>query len=301
MIEYSECAGDNIAIYEAVAPGAGIALAGEDLKKGELLLRRGTLIRAQEIGALSAAGICNVPVIVPLRLSLVSTGDELIPPELVPCPGEVRDINTYALKALALKHGYNVISAQLFPDDKARLENALTEAKTLSDIVIISGGSSQGNKDLTADLINHTAKPGVFTHGLAVKPGKPTILGWDEESKTLFAGLPGHPVSAMMVFELLLGPLNDRYFFNHSPTEEFFNRRRSFPVPARISCNVPGSPGRMVCLPVTLRYNEGSYTAEPVFGKSGMITTLTQADGYIIIDLNTEGLEKDQDVLVHLF
>ena len=159
-----------------------------------------------------------------------------------------------------------------------------------SDIVVISGGSSQGEKDLTAEIINRVAKPGVFTHGLALKPGKPTILGWDEGSHTLLSGLPGHPVAAMVVFELLLGWLHDR----------LFSLRPPFPIPARISSNLPGSPGRTVCQPVILQFINDAYLAEPVFGKSGMITTLTRADGYILIDMNKEGLKKDEFVMVHL-
>jgi len=286
MVEYTEAAGGSIAVYEAVAAGSGITLTGEDLKKGELLLRRGTLIRPQEAGALAAAGVTMIPVYVPLRLSIISTGDELIPPEQEPRPGEIRDINTVALRALALKRGYNVISTTLLPDDEARLEAALIDLMASSDVVLVSGGSSQGEKDYTAALIGRVAKPGVFTHGLALKPGKPTILGWDDENKALLVGLPGHPVSAMVVFELLMTTNNGQ---------------KKLPIPARLSCNIPGAPGKTVCQPVVLNLGDEGYSAEPVFGKSGMITTLTRADGYIIIDLNKEGVRKGEPVLVHLF
>jgi molybdopterin molybdotransferase len=174
-----------------------------------------------------------------------------------------------------------------------------------SDIVIISGGSSQGDKDFTARIIDRTAMPGIFTHGLAVKPGKPTILGWDEESKTLLAGLPGHPVSAMMVFEILFAKKEKWKTENHSSNFQF--SALSFPlVCARVSGNVPGAPGKLTLLPVILspEKNENAvcpYFAEPIFGKAGMVSTLTRADGYIIIDMNKEGLKKDETVLVHLF
>ena len=292
MVEYTEVSGVNVAVYEAAAPGAGTVEAGEDIRQGGLLLCRGTLIRPQETGALAAAGITEVPVFVPIKFTFISTGDELVPPEQNPAQGEIRDLNTHTLKALAEKHGFRVIGVRLLPDDEEQLETVFRETLVSSDVVIISGGSSQGEKDLTARVIDRIAKPGVFTHGLAVKPGKPTILGWDEETKTLFAGLPGHPVSAMMVFELLFGRLMDGVF--NTP-------RREFPVPARISCNIPGSPGRTHCQPVILRNEEGGYSAEPVFGKSGMITILTRADGYIIIDLNKEGIKKGESVLVYLF
>ena len=291
MLEFAEPQAGNVAVYEAVAPGAGVAGKGEDLRKGEILLRQGTLIRPQEAGALAAAGIMNILAFAPLKLALISTGDELVPPEQAPDPGEVRDINSQALKALALKQGYRVVSSQVLPDDEGRIEAALRDAMASSDVVAVSGGSSQGEKDMTAALINRVAKPGVFTHGLSLKPGKPTILGWDDESQTVLAGLPGHPVAAMMVFELLLGWLHNK----------LFNRPQPFPVPARVSCNVPGSPGRAVCQPVILHSEDGNYSAEPVFGKSGMISTLTRADGYIIIDVNREGLKKGEPVLVHLF
>jgi molybdopterin molybdotransferase len=289
MVEYAEAAGKDVVVYKASAPGMGMVEIGEDLRNGELLLRRGTVIRPQEAGALAAASICKFQAFVPLSLSIISTGDELVPPDHFPHLGEVRDINTTALKTLALKYGYSVISACVLPDDEARLEVAIKEA-VISDVVIISGGSSQGNKDITADVINKVARPGVFTHGLAVKPGKPAILGWDEKSKTLFAGLPGHPVSAMMIFEIIFGNLIDT----------LYNKTPPFSVPARVTCNVPGSPGKTVLQPVILHIDEEVYCAEPVFGKAGMITTLTRADGYIIIDLNKEGLRNGELVMVHL-
>ena len=290
MLEYSESAGESVAVCEAVAAGAGLVLAGEDLKKGEILFRKGTLIRPHEAGALAAAGITGFQVFAPPKLFIISTGDELVPAEQVPRPGEIRDINSQTLKGAGLKRGYSIVSTKVIPDDEALLESAVREAAALSDMVVISGGSSQGEKDNTEKIISRTASPGVFIHGLALKPGKPTILGWDDESQTLLAGLPGHPVAALIVFELILGWLSDKLSGLAPP----------FGIPARISCNVPSSPGRTLCLPVILHLDGDSYTAEPVFGKSGMITTLTRADGFILIDLNKEGLKKDEPVMVSL-
>jgi len=291
MVEYCEQAGGIIAVSNAVAAGAGTAEAGEDFHNGKLLLQRGTKIRPQEIGALCAAGITSVSVFSFIEIAIISTGDELVAAEKEPAPGEIRDINTNALKALAVKRGCRVVSVQALPDEEARLETAVTEALPLSEIILISGGSSQGEKDITAEIIDRVTKPGVFIHGLAVKPGKPAVFGWDDQSKTLLVGLPGHPVSALMIFEILLGWIS----------EKLFNQRPAFPVPALVSCNVPSSPGKTVFQPVILLFDDGFYFAEPVFGKAGMITTLTRADGYIIIDMNNEGLKKDEPVLVHLF
>jgi len=297
MIEYTEDAGGIIAVYEAVSPGTGTIEAGEDFLEGKLLLKKGSRIRPQEIGALCAAGITSITVYVPLAVSIISAGDELTVPENNPAPGEIRDINSNTLKALAEKYGYFVISTQMLNDDEMRLEAAVKNVMVSADIVIVSGGSSQGEKDNTALIMSRVSKPGVFTHGLAVKPGKPTILGWDEETKTLLAGLPGHPVSAVMIFELLFGAFFAEEVYQISNSS--FSISHS--LQAKISCNVPGSPGRAVCLPVALSLDNGTYTANPVFGKAGMISVLTRADGYLIIDMNKEGLKKDEIVLVHLF
>jgi molybdopterin molybdotransferase len=175
------------------------------------------------------------------------------------------------------------------------------------DIIIVSGGSSQGEKDYTAQVISRVSQPGLLTHGIAIKPGKPVILGFDESSKTILAGLPGHPVSAMVVFRILF-----EWFW-----KTLTGQKESFPIPAKMSCNIASSPGKTTIQPVTLASTTLStgastslctgstmcddYIAEPVFGKSGMISSLTKADGYIIIDMNKEGLNKDESVLVYLF
>jgi len=294
--ESGENSNTVVAVYEGAACGAGMVQIGEDFKNGDLLLRKGTIIRPQEIGALSAAGKTFVSVFIPLKIGIISTGDELVDPGDNPALGEVRDINTNALKALSVKHGYNAVFTHVLGDDEKLLETAAREAAAICDITLISGGSSQGEKDFTAEVIDRISRPGVFTHGLAVKPGKPTILGWDEESQTLFAGLPGHPVSALMVFELLFGPSFLKELFQIPHSSFFF----SHSLTARISCTVPGSPGKSLCMPVTLSLCDGVYSAQPVFGRAGMISVLTRADGYIIIDLNKEGLNKDDIVQVFL-
>jgi len=301
--------GDLISICEAVASGAGVVLAGEDFINGDLLLKKGARVRPQEIGVLSAAGITEIKVLSPLIVGIISTGDELVAPEKKTALGEVRDINTNTLKALAEKYGFITQSAQVLPDDEIIIEKKIKELVPLCDIIVISGGSSQGEKDFTEKIIENTADPGVFTHGLALKPGKPTILGWDEETKTLFAGLPGHPVSAMMVFEILFGHLvktgNLEFGIRNEETklrfEGIYNLFSFNTVSAIISHNVPGADGRAVCVPVALSYENNIIFAQPVFGKAGLISLLTRADGYIIIDANKEGINKDENVIVHLF
>jgi len=292
MVEHAEpfdgAHGTEIAVYESSAVGGHVVRVGEDFRRGELLLRRGTKLRSQEIGALAALGVTRVPAYLPLRITIISSGDELVSPSAKPGPGEVRDVNTTALEALAAESCYQVVALQTIKDDEAELEKAVKEAMQKSDVVALSGGSSQGAKDMTAQVLSHVADPGVFTHGLAVKPGKPTILGFDKKTNTVLAGLPGHPVSALMVFRILFAWLARRLTGQKEPC----------PIPAKITCNLANSPGRTCYHPVALHPCEGEYLAEPVFGKAGMITTLTKADGYIVIDLNKEGLEKGEAVQV---
>jgi molybdopterin molybdotransferase len=291
MVEYSEPFSDNeVAIHAGVSYGENVVQIGEDIKSSELLLERGRRIMPQDIGALAAVGITDVPVYAPVKLTIISTGDELVSPEKNPGMGQIRDVNTYALSALAQKIGINIVETIVLSDDLEPLKQAVLKAKMESDIVIISGGSSKGKADLTREVFESASKPGVFTHGLALKPGKPTILGFDNPSKTLLVGLPGHPVAAMLVFESLLGWLKRKLSNTPAP----------HPISAKITCNIASASGRQNCWLTKLKKENGEYIAEPIFGKSGLISTLSKADGYFLVERDKEGLEKGQTVLVHL-
>ncbi|NCB94447.1 MAG: hypothetical protein EOM40_18100 [Clostridia bacterium] len=205
--------------------------------------------------------------------------------------GQIYDVNTSALTALAEKNGFDVVCTETVADEYELLKNAIQDGKEQSDIVVVSGGSSKGKKDMTARLIDELAVPGVFTHGLALKPGKPTILGSDMESRTLMVGLPGHPVAAMAVFEMLLVWLK----------QNLQGEMPGIAVPAKLTGNVPAAPGRKTLLFVELVQDEKGYLANPVFGKSGLMSTMTRADGYTVIERNQEGLKPGEQVWVHLF
>lgn len=289
MVEYCEQFDKtHIAVSQPVSPGRHIVDIGEDSKKGALIFKKGRRLRPQEVGALAAEGLTKVKVYAPLSVFVISTGDELVTPgEELPI-GKIYDINTQALTALARKHGFFISSTKTVPDVYEALRGAIEEAQKISDIVVISGGSSKGKKDITAQLIDELSEPGVFTHGLALKPGKPTILGMDKKSHTLMVGLPGHPVAAMAVFEMLPVWLK----------KELEGEAKKLLLPAVLDGNVPGTPGRKMLLFVELTRSEDGYQARPIFGKSGLMSTMTRADGYAVVDLNQEGLKSGDKIWV---
>lgn len=293
MVEYCESFdARSIAVYDAVSPGRNVIAAGEDLREGQVVLEKGRLLRPQEIGVLSAAGVDAPKVFKPWDITIISTGDELVDVTASIAKGQTRDINTYSLSAMAQKHGFRVLETKVLRDDAALLESAVKAAMEKSDMVVVSGGSSQGEKDHTADVMDKLSSPGVFTHGIALKPGKPTILAYDEAGETVLLGLPGHPAAAMMVFELLGAWLYRKLTGQREPRGTV----------ARLTENVAAAGGRTTCLLVSLETAEnGGYAAVPIFGKSGLMTTLTQADGYVLIGTNEEGLREGQQIFVTLF
>lgn len=291
MIEYCENFDEtSIAVYDSVSAGRNIIGIGEDIREESLFLKKGTRLRPQEIGVLSSAGVHTVPVYKPWKITIISTGDELVPAEQKPEPGQIRDINTYVLEAMSRKYGFEVVEKKVLRDQRELLETAVKKGMETSDLVVVSGGSSQGEKDHTADVLDKLARPGVFTHGIALKPGKPTILGYDNGTKTILAGLPGHPAAAMLVFELLIVWL--------------YRQETSQPEPKKTTAvmetNAAGAPGRSTCLLVELLEGEDHYIARPILGKSGLMTTLSRAHGYTMIGMNKEGLKTGETVRVVL-
>jgi len=292
MVEYTESFGtDGVAVYQSVAAGENVIQIGEDIGRGGTLLHRGKRLIPQDIGALAAIGVTQVPVYDSPKVSIFSTGDELISPDASPKTGEIRDINSYTLAAIAQTHDFSVLHTEALPDMETILEAKLRQAMADSDIVFVSGGSSRGEKDKTADVIQTVATPGIFTQGLALKPGKPTILGYDASSETLLVGLPGHPAAALFVFELLFGWLQRALRETPEPP----------PIPGTLTCNISGGQGRLVCCLCTITWTEAGYAVDPIFSKSGHITGLVEADGYFLLGRDTEGLIQGQHVLVHLF
>lgn len=291
MVEHSEPFGDGqVAIYDSVSPGRSVIQIGDDVRAGAIYMTKGKRLRAQEIGVLASMGVVDVPVFSPWKVTILSTGDELIPVDQKLKAGEIRDSNSYTAAAQCMKYGLSIVAQKILKDDEEAIRNAILEAKGNSDLLIVSGGSSQGKKDMTAMLLDELSTPGVFTHGIAVKPGKPTILGVDELSKTLMFGLPGHPVAAMVIFELLVGWLWQNVTGSPEPIT----------MPACMDTNVAGGAGRSMCLLLELSKGQNGWVATPILGNSGLLSTLTHADGYTLLGVNQEGLNIGDTVQVTL-
>lgn len=292
MIEYVETLDqDTIAVYKAAAPGDGIIQKGEDIKKGEIIAEKGRRLRPQDIGVLAAAGVHQVRVFHKPKIFVISTGDEIVDPREEIKPGQIRDINTYTLTTMAKEIGAEVVGQVVVRDDYDLLKKTVQEAVDKSHIAIISGGSSVGVKDVTAKVIDDLGEPGVFVHGVAVKPGKPTILG--KVKDTALFGLPGHPVSAMVIYKVFVD-----YYIRKLlclPQEQ------ELAVPAICEVNIHSSPGKETYQLVQIEENNGEYKAKPIYGKSGAISLMTKAHGYIKIHTNQEGIHKGEKVKVVLF
>lgn len=291
MVEYCETFGEGmLAVSKSAAPGENVVQIGEDIGEGDILLRRGRKLRPQDIGVLAAAGITQVPVYVPWKVTVISTGDELVSPEEIPGPGEIREINSYTIASRSLQEGFTVIRTASVRDDRDAIYRELEEAKQGSDVVVMSGGSSQGRKDMSAELIGDIAGSGILTHGIAAKPGKPTITAFDRDSRTVFIGLPGHPAAALMVYEQILIKL----------WHELTGCEEELTVRAKLTVNIPSAPGRRTFQ--LIRLSDGDIPeAEPVFARSGMISPMSSADGYFEMSENCEGARQGDMIDVHLW
>ncbi len=294
MVEYTEPLDSrNILVVRPVAPGENVVRRGEDISEGQVVISAGTVVRPQEMGAMAGLGIVSCPVVKRPRVGILSTGDEVVNPEQEPGPGQVRDINSYSLAGLAEEAGGCAVCYGIVHDEFALLEEAVKKALKENDIVVVSGGSSVGTRDVTSNVLNSLGRPGVLVHGVSVKPGKPTILGVVDNQPVI--GLPGHPASAMVLADIFLVPLIRAY----AGLGFTSLCRRS--VKAAMGRNMASAAGRLDYIRVALGRSDGRIIADPVLGKSGLITTMVKADGFVIIPMEKEGLEAGEEVEVILF
>jgi len=291
MVEHTDTIDDTtIEVYRSIAPGQNMVEVGEDIKKNEIALYGGRRIRPQEAGMLAALGIQTVPVFKKPTIGIISTGDEIVPVGETPGRGQIRDINTYTLLGLVQQLGATAIPYGIVHDDYQMLRATCSQALAECDMILVSGGSSVGARDFTIDVITAMPDSEILFHGISISPGKPTILARIQNKA--FWGLPGHVVSAMVVFSQIVKP-----FIEHISGQDDAAPQKNR-LTARLSRNLASAQGRVDYIRVRLAHKEGIIWAEPILGKSGLINTMVKADGLIEIGMNTEGLDKGSQVEV---
>ncbi len=285
MVEYTEEAGDTILIKKPVSHGENVLLRDEDFRKGETVFEPGRKLTPQDVGVLAACGCSAVMVARKPVVGIISTGNELVPVPVLPGPGQVRDANASMLAAWLSEYGCIPKIYGIVKDEREAFRAVITRALPECDVVLLSGGSSKDDRDMTAAVIAGSGK--VIIHGIALAPGKPTIIGMIDK-KPVF-GLPGHPASAFVVLIAVVRPLIDRMLGLKKPLLRT--------IKATLRENIPSQRGREEY--VRVRVENGS--AIPLFGKSGLLNTLIKSDGLICIPAGTEGLEKGSGVEVILW
>jgi molybdopterin molybdotransferase len=295
MVEYCHRLDEKtIEVARTVSPLENVISPGDDLKKGAVICERGAVLRPQDIGLLAGLGIQHIRVYKKPKVAIISTGDEVIPIDQKPEPGQVRDINSYTLSAFCSQAGAIPINLGLCKDQFSDLRDIVAANLETSDTLWISGGSSVGTRDMTVKVLESFDNVELLVHGIAISPGKPTIIA-RIGNKAVF-GLPGHVASAMVVAEVFLNPFLARLSGEASALED-----NHYYCQAEIERNIESASGRDDYIRVKLDKRDGRFFAEPVFGKSGLISTLVEAHGLVKIDRNKEGLYKGQMVNVMLF
>jgi molybdopterin molybdotransferase len=290
MVEHTqEAMAGTIEVVRPAAPGDGLVRADEDAAAGTELVPAGRALRAQDLGLLAAAGVTRVPVHARPRVAIVSTGDEVVDPATAALgPGQVRDASAVALAALVRDAGGEPDLRGIVPDDHDALAASLGEAVASSDVVVVSAGSSVGARDETAAVVARLGKPGIWAHGLALRPGKPTLLA--DCGGVPVIGLPGNPRSALVVFALVGMPVVRLVGGVTRPPAQASTR-------ARLERDVPSAAGRLDIVQVALRNG----VAAPLFGASALLSILSAADGYVVVPDEATGLAAGTEVDVTLY
>ncbi len=292
MIEHVNIVSEDlIEVLRAVSPWENVIFKDEDVRKGEVVIRAGKRLKPQDIGALAGLGITEVIVSKKPIVSIILTGDEIVPHTERVSPGQVRDVNSFTLAGLAQKAGAIPIKFGIVKDNYSEIKATVQEAYRVGDIIIITGGTSAGIKDMTARIIDELGSPGVLFHGASIKPGKP-IIGGVCNGKPVF-GLPGHPVAVYLCFELFVRPLIEHMV---GLEEKSFKRV----VKAKMARSIHSQSGREDFIRVSLEERNGQLWAVPLLSKSGLIMSLVKADGIVHITSQLLGVEEGQEVYVEI-
>ena len=293
MVEDTQREDADLQVFGAVTSGENVMKKGSDLKKGALVLKKGVVLGSSEIGVLAALGLTKVKVLKIPMVAVISTGAEVTEPGKPLPPGKIYDINAFSISTAVIESGGKPVYFGVVPDDKAALAKAMQTAVASADMIITSGGVSVGPRDYTPQIVDSLGKPGIVVYGIAVKPGKPTTVGFVGD-KPIFS-LPGHPTSALLIFYLLARPLILRLAGRSVGAMRII---RAFAGSRMFSAK-----GRRTFVMVRLEFDKNCrLIAEPVeSGASGAITTLANADGFVEIAENEQFIDVDQEVTVVLF
>ena len=293
MVEDTERDGDELHVFIVVTDNENVMKKGTDLKKDKVVLKKGQVLGSSEIGVLAALGLTKAKVVKIPIVAVLSTGGEVTEPGKVLPEGKIYDINAYSLSTAVIESGAKPVYFGVVPDDKAALTKTLQTALASADMVITSGGVSVGPKDYTPQIVDSLGKPGLIVYGIAIKPGKPTTVGF-VGNKPIFS-LPGHPTSALLMFYMLARPLIQRLGGRPATAMKM--------IRAVAGARMFSAKGRRTFVMVNLEFDTNCrLIAEPVeSGASGAITTLAKADGFVEISENEQFVDVDQEVTVSLF
>ena len=292
MVEYTQqVSGDTVEILRSVAVGENIIKVGEDVQAGQEVIPSGARIRPAEIGGLAALGVLEILVANKPVVGIISSGDEVIPPEGKLLPGQVRDVNSYSLSALLDQAGAIPIRYGVFPDQEDTIYAICSRALDECDMLVITAGSSASVRDLTSSVINKLGSPGVLVHGVNIKPGKPTILAICNDKVVI--GLPGNPVSALVIAGLFVVPVVESLL---GLTNVAFHPK----FWARLTTNIPSQAGREDWVAASLIIDNEGYQVEPIFSKSNLIFSLVRANSMVRVPADASGLSAGELVEVYL-
>jgi molybdopterin molybdotransferase len=280
-----------IAVFRPHSPGENVLRRGDDCREGMLVLAKGSVLFPRRIAPLAALGFMEIPVVRKPRYAVVSTGDEIVPEGIPPAPGQIRDSNAPSLAAMTEAMGGEISGFSRSNDDENSLLQVLREAVESSDCVLVSGGSSVGERDHVRRVIGELPGSRILAHGVGLKPGKPAIVASLPGGKAVF-GLPGHPASSAAVFLALVGA------YHESVTGQTEAPART--VRARLDGSLRSSAGMETWQPCTLSEQNSELIATPLFGRSGSVTLFSRADGFLVLPPEVEGLENGADVSVRL-
>lgn len=287
MVEYTEkLDAETVLLSRPAALFENVMQEGEDIAIEELVFSRGKIMRPQDIGLLASLGIQEITVYNKYRVGILSTGDEIIPLQQKPDPGQVRDVNSCAISSAVESCGAISRNYPLVPDDLPSLKEAIARGLEENDLLLVSGGSSVGVADYTLEAMLSMPDAELLFHGIAMKPGKPSLAV--RTGQKLIIGLPGHPVSALMVFNIVCAPL-------------LRGSAAGMPKLAYLTTNVASQAGRDDFVPVRLLESNAGLQAQALLGKSGLMNILAKADGYIHIASEKQGIKAGDEVAVTLF